>query len=154
MTEDENGRREALKEQAQTSADSSDADTGRAIDKIRDEMATAKANKDAIGAVGEIVTELLEANPAAEAAILAKDKTLEGCFKAMEDYARKHKDGNCYYMPPERAEAVICEYYGIEAGATPPALRATAPCTGEATESGEGKKTVDPFDLDALMGGL
>lgn len=136
-------------DRAQTSAD-----FARAVDKVRDEMASVKKNKDAIGAVGEIVTAILHANQAAAAAVLAEGKTLEGCYKAMEDYARKHKDGNCYYMPPERAEAVICEYYGIEAGATHPAMRATAPCTGEATESGEGKKTVDPFDLDALMGGL
>lgn len=123
-----------------------------AMDKIRDEMATAKANKDAIGAVGEIVTALLEANPAAEAAILDKGKTLEGCYKAMEDYARKHKDGNCYYMPPDRATSVICEYFGIEAGGnvikTPDNVLKTPDNVLKA------EKSVDPFDLDALMGVL
>ena len=124
-----------------------------AIDKIRDEMATAKRNRDAIAGVGEIVTALLEANPAAEAAILDKGKTLAGCYKAMEDYARKHKDrdGICYYMPPDRATSVICEYFGIEAGSAklPQSPAATAPSGREPLG-----KPNDPFDLDALMGVL
>lgn len=128
------------------------SDFERAVDKIRDEMATAKANKDAIGAVGEIVTALLEANPAAEAAILAKDKTLEGCFKAMEDYARQHKAGNCYYMPPGKAREVICEYFGIEAGGN--VLKTPDNVIKTPDNVIKAEKSVDPFDLDALMGVL
>ena len=153
-------------DKAQTSADFE-----RAVDKIRDEMAVAKTNRDAIGAVGEIVTALLNANPAAAEAILQEGKTLAGCYKAMEDYARKHKDGNCYYMPPERAESVICGYFGIKPVDARTAGTSSVSASGAATFPnggrllGEGGETppaqetkrqpaADPFDLDALMGVL
>jgi len=170
------------------------ANIAEAVDKIRDEMATTKTNGAAIRAVGEIMTALLEAHPDWAGAVLKKGKTLKGAYGAMEHYAREHKEGSCYYMPPETAESVICKYYGVgeegsrqeatgnsqdagEAGETtaettgesadanygvptgnelPQSAALTAPSEREPDESGEAQTSAaaDPFDLDALLGGL
>lgn len=134
------------------------ADFERAVDKVRDEMASAKKNKDAIGAVGEIVTAMLNANPAAAPEILAEGKTLKGCYKAMEDYARKHKEGCCYCIPPEQAETVICKYFGIKARVNVLKMSADVIRSGDNVSKGEANglkpKAADPFDLDALIGAL
>ncbi len=159
------------------------ANITEAIDKIRDEMATTKTNGAAIRAVGEIMTALLEAHPDWAGAVLQKGKTLKGAYGAMEHYAREHREGSCYYMPPETAESVICKYYGVgEEGSRQEATgnskdageagETTAETTGETTSSApdgapspEGKAmtdaeeaqtsaAADPFDLDALLGGL
>ena len=79
-----------------------------AIDKLRDEMAAAKLP--AVGAVGEIMTALLQAAPDWAGAILAKGKTLAGAYAALEKYARDNRNGNnCVFVPPETAQKVILE---------------------------------------------
>lgn len=110
--------------------------TPHAMDKIRDEMAKHHDNP-AICAVGDIVTRLLQADPAAETAVAAKGKTLHGAYDAMREHARAHKTGDCYYMPPDEAERIIRAYFGI------PADTAAAPAP---------TPEPDPFDLDALLG--
>ena len=46
--------------------------------------------------------------------IAAGEKTLYGAFKAIRDYASKHKTGNCAYVPPEKAMELVLEYFGQE----------------------------------------
>ena len=85
-----------------------------AMDKVRDEMAE---RGEGPAGVGEIVTDLLPQMPALVEAVLKEGKTLSDCYKTLEKYAREHKRGCCYYMPPGEAMRLICEYYGVEAGA-------------------------------------
>lgn len=111
------------------------------MDRIRDEMAKEAADSP-IGAIGEYVTERIQAG-----AVVPEGKTLKGAYKAMEDWARKHKHGNCCYVPTARAFAIVDEYFGFsrkEAQAiaeVKPAPAASTPLT-------------DELDLDALLGGL
>ena len=151
---------------AQTSAD-----YNAAMDKIRDEMA--KDNKGSINALGEIMTHLLQRFPGIAGELLKDGKDLKGCWAAMEKYARDHKSGNFYAMPPDVAENIIVEYYGlrlptrvweaefsrgvVEAAGEP--SQSAAPTALPEGEPGEGSKGAtatepDPFDLDALLGGL
>lgn len=46
--------------------------------------------------------------------IAAGEKTLYGAFKAIRDYASKHKTGSCAYVPPEKAMELVLEYFGQE----------------------------------------
>ena len=46
--------------------------------------------------------------------IAAGEKTLYGAFKAIRDYASKHKAGSCAYVPPEKAMELVLEYFGQE----------------------------------------
>ena len=166
------------------------ADYNAAMDKIRDEMAKTKSTN--VQALGEIMTALIQARPEIAGAILKDGKTLDGCWKAMEDYARKHKTGNSFAMGPDIAENIIVEYYGMsmptrvwETEYVKGVVKAgegedegtssvtAAPChlpqrgkafreaaTEPAAKSADMEVTAtatpepDPFDLDALMGGL
>ena len=139
---------------AQTSAD-----YNAAMDKLRDEMALSKDQ--ALGAIGEIMTALLQAAPEWAGAILAKGKTLLGAYAALEEYARKNRGGkNCVYVPPDTAQEVICGYYGIkvegETGGTTggPTEATTSPApAGHPPLKGRAEEP-DPFDLDALLEGI
>ena len=127
-----------------------------AIDKLRDEMAAAKLP--AVGAVGEIMTALLQAAPDWAGAILAKGKTLAGAYAALEKYARDNRNGNnCVFVPPETAQKVICRYYRIKmdegTGSAAAAATSFVSASGAATEGKAPEAPEpDPFDLDALMG--
>ena len=46
---------------------------------------------------------------------------LTACAKKLFDYARAHKQDNCYCMEDEEAEKIIFEFYGI--GQKEPALQ-------------------------------
>ncbi len=46
--------------------------------------------------------------------IAAGEKTLYGAFKAIRDYASKHKTGSCAYVPSEKAMELVLEYFGQE----------------------------------------
>ena len=148
------------------------AEYARAMDKIRDEMAK-KHDKPAVVSVGEVMTELLTAYPEWAAKILAKDKTLEGAYKALEDYARANrKSQSCVYLGPDRAAKVLAGYYGVTVPEPGEAARASyrADLRAEAADvSIHGDKgpeieekapavtlaapdEIDAFSLDALMG--
>ena len=133
---------------------------GRAIDKVRDEMAKAKGEK--LQLLGEGVTAMLQMHPELEEKILAKGKTLSGALEAV----RKGAVDGC--SDPIRTTKSLCAYYGIPCenphalalevtvammgGETPSqSPSATAlPLTGASRE----EAPADPFDLDALMGVL
>lgn len=110
------------------------------MDRIRDEMAKEPAGS-AVSAIGEYVTERIQ-----RGAQIPEGKTLRGAYKAMEDWASKNrKNKNCVCVPPDRAFAIVDEYFGFSAEAKPQAFAAPAKAAPPAD---------DPFDLDALLEGL
>ena len=88
----------------------------QAMDRIRDEMAASKES--GVQAVGEMVTAALREHPEYAEAIQAagRDRTLAGLFKKMYGIAAKKQKDRFYYMPPDEAEALMREWYGIKDG--------------------------------------
>lgn len=41
------------------------------------------------------------------------DMSIEKCERKIEEYARNHKSGNCGCCPPDVADRIIREFYGI-----------------------------------------
>lgn len=67
--------------------------------------------------VGEQLREIVESNPTA-AEIVADDleqpgMALADCEKKIAEFAHAHKSGNCGCCPPNEAEKIICQFYGI-----------------------------------------
>ena len=113
-----------------------------ATDKLRDEMA--KANSRYVQVVGEYLTDYLQRHPEAEAAILAKGKSIQGSMNAMVAEASKRKQGNVAVLDDRTAFEIVLKYFGIEKAEAAPET-----VTVETVPEAE----PDPFDLDALMGG-
>lgn len=137
-----------------------------AMDKIRDEMARTKSRY--VQVIGEFLTDYLLKHPEAEAAILAEGKTINGSLRDLENYARQHKEGSVAVVDDRTAFGVVLEYFGIKgkaaaagassvtAGAVPPSQTGQGlgdPQTPADTTT-VSTLTPDPFDLDALMGGM
>lgn len=115
-----------------------------AMDKIRDEMAKCMEHA-GILALGEHLTELLEQMPEAAEAILEKEKTLAGAFKALESHARKQAHGKgCVVISDQEGFGIAERYYGIVPQAE--AAKKPEPAAPAAPEK------EDPFDLDSLLG--
>ena len=124
------------------------------LDAIRDEMAAAK--DDYIQSMGELMTEFLRIRPESE---IGEDKTLKGAFEHLKAQAKKKAKGGCYAMPPQEIFFGMLEYYGLTGTAQEAAacfaaqIGQTAPdpvdIPAPATPAVD-----DPFDLDALLGGL
>lgn len=122
----------------------------RAMERVRDEMA--KSREPSVQAAGEMVTCALREHPEYGDAIAAagKDKTLAALYAKMRSVAEKKKQGNCYFMPPVEAEAIMREFYGIAAGKVTSSVSPSAshlPNEGKALGDGAG-------ELDALLAGL
>jgi hypothetical protein len=83
-----------------------------AMDKIRDEMA--KSQNPAVQELGETLTAWLSRHPEGAEKILAEGKTLQGSYKALEEYARKNKNGNSACVPYMKAVEIMAEYWGID----------------------------------------
>lgn len=67
--------------------------------------------------IAAMLTEMAERNTE-HAKIIAADLEnpemgLKAAGKQLYDYARDHKIGSSYYMPPEEAKKLIAEFYGI-----------------------------------------
>ena len=172
------------------------------MDKIRDELA--KDSRQYVQVVGEFLTGYLMKHPEAEEKIMAEGKSIAGSLRAMEDAARKVKQGTVAVLDDRTAFGIVLGYFGIEDGedgevvpatrtssdpakAGPPspegkafgtdegaqnslpiscAVReALAPAVrarflvGKVAPASPGSDEVpvapaDPFDLDALMGGV
>ena len=120
----------------------------RAMDKLRDEMAETK--NEAISAVGEMMTMILQERPDMAERILQEGKTIDGAYNAMYELAKKEQKGGCFCIEPLRAIRIAMEYYGktitdaeafdIIMGGT----RAKEPGKKQATEE-------NSLDLDALL---
>ena len=117
-----------------------------ARDKLRDEMAGTK--KRYVQVVGEFLTEYLLAHPEAEAAILKKDKSIDGSLKEMEKAARKEAVGGCGILDDATAFGIVLKYFGIEAA------QDAITAGGETPPLQTREQNDDPFDLDALLAGL
>lgn len=119
-----------------------------AMDRLRDEIAKA-ADRPEIALIGEYLTSRLAADPEIGDKLTEKEKTIDGAFGAVKEWARKNQKNGYCAVTDEKAFEIVCGYYGIEAGAQAnagephPALRvssgASAPMEG--------------LDLDALLGG-
>lgn len=110
-----------------------------AMDRIRDEMAK-KADHPGVAILGEYFTSRLQKEPKIAGLILQKDKTLEGAFKAIYDYASKNRGGKNYaFVPPEKGFGIACQYFGIEPDGEGQGGFAPA------------KPDADELDLDALL---
>lgn len=108
----------------------------RAMDKIRDEMAK-RADHPGIAAIGEYMTERLQADESLAENVLNEKKTLLGAFDSIRAFAQKNKTGNYCCVPPEKAFRLVCDYYGIQ------------------TQHAETQAPAGPddaLDLDALLG--
>ena len=148
-----------------------------AMDKLRDEMA--KSKDIYVQVVGEYLTDYLLAHPEAEAALLAKGKSIEGSLAAVREEAEKVKTGNMAILDDRTVFGIVLKYFGLKpepdviktegnvlktganvpgettGGTTssdPPQAAAHLPLKGKAFgETGKGTAP-DPFDLDALLG--
>ena len=111
------------------------------MDKLRDEMAK-KSDHPGVSVLGEYFTARLMADQSVGEKLGDAGKTLEGAFGAIRSYAQKHQKGGCAFVPPEKAFAIACEYYGIPYEAA----------GMQVEERKEEKNAADDLDLDALMG--
>ena len=82
--------------------------------------------------VGEQLKDICLAEPGA-AELVSKDldvreMSLGHCERKIRAWADKHRKGSCAVVPPNKAEEIIREFYGIPAGAdTSSALRTPFP---------------------------
>lgn len=131
-----------------------------AMDKLRDEMAENAGNR-YIQVVGEYLTDYLLDHPEAEAAILTDGKSIKGSLSAMEAEARKVKVGSVAVLDDQTAFGIVRGYFGIaedevvdfasrDVGEIAAAMGRRAEAEGYVPEAEP--DSVDPFDLDALMG--
>lgn len=82
--------------------------TDRAIARITEEC----KEKDYLVPFEEYLTSIMTDKIAEK--VLDEKKTLQGCFKAMQEIARKRQHGGCAYIPPDEGFATIREYYDID----------------------------------------
>lgn len=139
----------------------------QAMDKLRDELATAKGGQ--IALLGEGLTAMLQRHPEWAEKILEKDKKIIGALDAV----RKNAVDRC--SDPVRTTKSLIEYYklpckdarrlaleitaammGGEDGGTTSSVTAqrAAPPSPEGEGIEEAPAAADPFDLDALIQGV
>ena len=82
----------------------------KAIAKITDEAM--KIDDPMAFAIEEHLTQLCTSNAVAEK-LLAEDKSLKKACDMIWDEAKKRRKGNCAYIPPEEAYAMVDKYYGL-----------------------------------------
>lgn len=75
--------------------------------------------EDEIFMIGEQLKEMAAVNPNF-VEILKQDlrmeaMSLQGAARALKAYSDKnHGDRNCFVITPDRAEAILCEFYGLQ----------------------------------------
>lgn len=90
----------------------------KAIDKIRDEM-VAHPNNSYVQAVGAMLLQHIEANPASADNILADGKTIAKSYDIMRREAEKKKSGNCAVLSDQEGFAVVLKYFDLKGTMTP-----------------------------------
>jgi len=147
-----------------------------AIDMLRDEMATSTTRY--VQVVGEFMTDYLLEHPEDQDTVLNSGKSIKGSVEQMKTEAAKHKEFNVAVLDDETAFGIVLKYYGLKdkrgkrgtgtssvtADAVPPVHGPAGPVSRETAHSavsraldapeGKAEEEPDPFDLDALMGGL
>ena len=129
-----------------------------------------------------VLTDHLLGHPEAEAAILAEGKTINGSLRDLENYARQHKEGSVAVVDDRTAFGVVLEYFGIKGKAAAAGTSSVTADAVPPSPTGEGlgdpqtpadtttistlnsqlstlnsqlsTRPPDPFDLDALIGGV
>ena len=86
------------------------------LEKLKEQMEKCKFGGEAVGTV---LLKLCEGDHAAaqlvEQDLENPDMSLHKCLETMRQIAKKKQKAGCYYMPPEEAEKIIREFYGIPA---------------------------------------
>lgn len=121
----------------------------RAMDKIRDEMAETKS--EAIRALGEMMTMILQARPDLAEHILEEKKTIAGAYNAMYEVAKGEKKSGCCCIAPNRAIRIAMEYYG-EKITDAEALNIMMGGTSAKVQEKKREPEANSLDLDALLG--
>ena len=71
----------------------------------------------AVYMVGEQLKDICRDNPNAAELVLQdlrnEEMSIDKCEKQIKKYADSHKKGNFACVPPDVAEKIICEFYGI-----------------------------------------
>lgn len=127
------------------------------MDRIRDEMAAVKDER--IAQLGELLTAYLRRHPDTE---LDEKKKLKGALEHLKKTAEKKKSGNSYVMGPKEVFGLLLEYCGLKEhpGDMGACFWEVCGCENglysvELTQPETKTDAVpDPFDLDALLGGL
>lgn len=123
---------------------------GKAIDKIRDEMAASKSRY--VQVVGSMLTEYVQTHAGCEEKILAKDKTIAGSLGAMRDEAKKTAQGGVGVIDDQQGMEIVLGYFGIKSD------EAEQGGVGKTAEAESVRKPAaeqnDELSLDALLGGL
>lgn len=104
--------------------------------------------------VGEQLKEICRREPLAaelvDKDLDVKEMSLVECEKKIKAYADSHKKGSCAVVPPNVAEGIIREFYGIpKTTDTSSALRAPSP-RGEGDEDRAGS-TIDIIDFSDFL---
>jgi len=138
-----------------------------AIDMLRDEMATSTTRY--VQVVGEFMTDYLLEHPEDQDTVLNSGKNIKGSVEQMKTEAAKHKEFNVAVLDDETAFGIVLKYFGlkdkrgkrgsrdgggVDAAA---AVKDVAVDNRRYREDGGVENPAaetDPFDLDALMGGL
>lgn len=81
--------------------------------------------------VGEQLKDIIRTTPRA-AEIVLEDLAMKGmgvadCEKKIADYAKAHKSGNCGCCPPQVADRIIRDFYGLPATTVKPAATVDRP---------------------------
>lgn len=137
------------------------------MDKIRDEMAKLKEGSP-LEMVGEYICHRV-----GEGCSLLDGKTVQGAYKAMEDWAKNHRVGNSCFVPPVQAAKLIDRYMGWPelkeseyarmlweismgepAGDGAPLVEQPKVCKGRPESPLTAEGGADDLNLDALLGGL
>ena len=133
----------------------STAETDKAMDLIRDEMAKAH-NNPGISILGEYLTDRLQGEPGIAAAILKHKEPLAFGFAAIKEHARKIAKGGYACVDDKTGFALACKALGIDTTEntssvglrpTPSPVRGRLENDAQAPAHGE-------LDLDALLGGI
>ena len=126
------------------------------MDKIRDELA--KDSRQYVQVVGEFLTGYLLKHPEAEEKIMAQGKSIAGSLRAMEDAARKVKQGSVAVLDDRTAFGIVLGYFGIEDGEDGEVVTGVVPATRTSSDpakagppSPEGKAFGETADVSQSL---
>ena len=86
----------------------------QAIEKIKAEMEQNRNNA-YVQAVGGMLLQYMDSDPASAERILTEGKTISGSLAEMQKEARKKQVGNCAVLTDQEGFEIVLRYYGIEA---------------------------------------
>ena len=93
----------------------------QAIEKIKAEMEQNRNNA-YVQAVGGMLLQYMDSDPASAERILTEGKTISGSLAEMQKEARKKQVGNCAVLTDQEGFEIILKYFGIEVVAVVPPI--------------------------------